>query len=289
MRFFSLWAALLVAVLAALLPAQVRCDQPIPAFESYVTDLTSTLTSADRAALEQTLGAFERSTGSQIAVLIVPTTEPETIEQYSIRVVDRWKLGRKGVDDGVLMLIAKEDRAVRLEVGRGLEGALTDLVSKRIVDDIIVPNFRAGQFGTGVRAGVDAVLRVISGEELPKPLRRGRSDRITGISQLAPFLFFVALLFGGILTAIFGRFAGASLMGVIVFVIGTFFLSFLLAVFLGFMAFLFSLGGFGVSRARGYRSGWYGGGYGGGFRGGFGGGFGGGGGGFSGGGASGRW
>ena len=134
-----------------------------------MTDLTETLTPDQTAKLEQKLAAFEARKGSQIAVLIVPTTQPEAIEQYSIRVAEQWKLGRKGVDDGALLLVAKDDRALRIEVGYGLEGALPDAIAKRIIEDIIVPRFKTGDFYGGIDAGVDAMIKVVDGEPLPPP------------------------------------------------------------------------------------------------------------------------
>src|SRR5258705_1147429 len=148
---------------------------PVPALKARVTDLTRTLTPDQSAQLEQKLAAFEARKGSQIAVLIVATTHPETIEQYSIRVAEQWKLGRKGVDDGALLLVAKDDRAVRIEVGYGLEGALPDAIAKRIIEDVIVPRFREGDFGRGISDGVDRILGVIEGEPLPPPEPRDQA------------------------------------------------------------------------------------------------------------------
>src|SRR6185437_12342194 len=115
---------------------------------------------------------------SQIAVLMVPTTAPETIEQFGIRVADQWKLGRKGVDDAAILIIAKQDRTVRIEVGYGLEGALNDAVSERIVSEIIVPRFRQGDFYGGITAGVDRMIGVVNGEPLPAP--QASSNQVTG-------------------------------------------------------------------------------------------------------------
>src|SRR5574340_907947 len=126
-------------------------DVAVPPLKSRVTDLTGTLSANEAVQLEQKLAAFEEKKGSQIAVLIVPTTQPETIEQYAIRVAEAWKLGRKGVDDGVLLLIAKNDRTLRIEVGYGLEGVLPDAIAKRIIDELIVPAFRQGDFAAGLR------------------------------------------------------------------------------------------------------------------------------------------
>ena len=133
-------------------------DVAVPPLTGRVVDRTATLGSDQKASLEQKLEAFEDRKGSQVAVLIVPTTEPETIEQYSIRVAEQWKIGRKKVDDGAILVVAKNDRKLRIEVGYGLEGVLTDLTSKRIIDEEIAPKFRNGDFAGGISAGVDRML-----------------------------------------------------------------------------------------------------------------------------------
>src|SRR5512134_197727 len=210
-------AALLAAPLwlAALLmtaPAAAQPLRPVPPLEARVTDLTGTLTQAERAGLEAELAGFESRKGAQIAVLIVPSTEPEAIEQYSIRVVDAWKLGRAGPDDGALLLVAKDDRAMRIEAGRGLEGALTDLVSKRIVSDTIAPYFRQGDFAGGIAAGVGQMIRVIDGEPLPAPDRAwgGGTERLAG---MLPLLFGVVFVGSMVLRGIFGRALGSVATG----------------------------------------------------------------------------
>src|SRR6202020_1983989 len=147
-------------------------DVAVPPLSGRVVDQTGTLSSSDVAALTQTLRDFEARKGSQIAVLIVPTTQPETIEQYSIRVAEAWKIGRKKIDDGALLVVAKNDRKLRIEVGYGLEGALNDITAKRIIDEIITPQFRNGDFAGGVAAGVDRIVGVINGESLPAPPQR---------------------------------------------------------------------------------------------------------------------
>ena len=144
-------------------------DVAVPPLTGRVVDQTGTLSSADIASLTQTLKDFEARKGSQIAVLIVPTTAPETIEQYSIRVAEAWKIGRKKIDDGALLLVAKDDHKLRIEVGYGLEGALTDVTARRIIDEIITPKFRTGDFAGGISAGVDRIIAVIDGEPLPAP------------------------------------------------------------------------------------------------------------------------
>src|ERR1700727_2915982 len=147
-------------------------DVAVPPLTGRVVDQTGTLSAGDIAALTQTIRGLELRKGSQIAVLIVPTTEPETIEQYAIRVAEAWKIGRKKVDDGALLVVAKNDRKLRIEVGYGLEGALNDVTSKRIIDEIITPKFKNGDFAGGIAAGVDRIVGVINGESLPAPPQR---------------------------------------------------------------------------------------------------------------------
>ncbi len=261
--------------------AAALAEIPVPRLEHRVTDLTGTLSTGQQTALENRLAAFERQKGSQIAVLIVPTTQPEDIAQYSIRVVEQWQLGRKGVDDGVLLLLAKNDRATRIEVGYGLEGAIPDALAKRIIEDIMIPRFREGDFAGGINAGVDSLIGLIQGEPLPEaePAKTKLGER-----QYFPLLVFFAVISGSLLRLMLGRFLGGLANGVLIGLLVWLLVGgVLLAIALGFMAFVIT-----QSNNRSYRGGWGGGGFGGG--GGYsGGGFSGGGGGFGGGGASGRW
>ena len=142
---------------------------PAPPPVARVIDLTDTLSGEDIATQARRLHDFQRRKGSQIAVLIVPTTQPETIEQYSIRVAETWKIGRKKIDDGALLVIAKNDRKLRIEVGYGLEGALTDVTARRIIDETIAPRFKTGDFSGGIAAGITRMIGVIDGEPLPVP------------------------------------------------------------------------------------------------------------------------
>ena len=256
----------------------------VPLLAGRVTDQTATLTAEQKAVLEQTLQAFEARKGSQIALLIVPTTAPETIEQYSLRVAEQWKLGRKKVDDGAILVVAKNDRTLRIEVGYGLEGALNDATSKRIISDVITPGFREGDFYGGIKAGVDQIIRVVDGEPMPEPKGRLVGDG-TNISQFVPIIFIVALVVGGLLRSTLGRFPGSIVTGGAVGVIaGLVVGTASIALVAGVMALFFTLMGGGM---MGPGVGGHRGGFGaGGFRGG---GFSGGGGGFGGGGASGRW
>jgi uncharacterized protein len=297
LRLLIAWALLAAPAFAQNL--QPGMGQPIPKLTARVTDLTGTLTAEQQSMLEEKLSTFEARKGAQVAVLVVPTTEPEEIAQYSIRVVDQWKLGRQRIDDGALLIVAKNDRDLRIEVGKGLEGALTDLTAHRIISETIIPLLRQGDFYGGINAGLDQMIRVIDGEQLPAPdlgwqghWSRGSGDVPSGdsvrdVSHLVPFLF-VAVLFGSVvLRSLFGRGLGAVIAGAatgaVVYLVGQ---AIFIAVVAGLIAFLFCLisgfsgGGTWSSYPRA-------GGWGGGFTGG--GGFSGGGGGFNGGGASGRW
>jgi uncharacterized protein len=285
----------LALALLILLPRVFAQDLvPVPDLTGRVVDRTGTLSPSDIRGLDATLEAFEAQKGSQVAVLMVPTTHPEEIEQYSIRVAEKWKLGRKKVDDGAILLVAKDDRTMRIEVGYGLEGVLTDAMSKRIISDIITPYFKQGDFAGGIRAGVEAMIKLIDGEPLPPPVRHpAETGRHRG-GGLGMGLLVLGFLISGATRAMFGRVRGGFLTGGAVGLIGTFMLgSVILGVGAGFLALLFTLLGGGGGGYRGGRGGGFGGFGGGGFgSGGFGGGsggFSGGGGGFGGGGASGRW
>jgi uncharacterized protein len=283
--------ALLVLLLAASAWAQVA----VPPLKGRVTDLTGTLKPEQVASLEQLLRSFEARKGSQIAVLIVPTTAPETVEQYALRVGEQWKIGRKKVDDGAILVVAKDDRALRIEVGYGLEGALNDATASRIIREVIVPRFREGDFSGGISAGVDRMIRVIDGEPLPAPAKAAPPVG-EGVLQILPVLLILAVVAGAILRRMLGRFVGSAATGGVVgglawLLAGTL----AIALLAGIVAFFFTLvSGVGGSGRRYYGGfpggGWGGGGWGGGgFGGGGGGGFSGGGGSFGGGGASGRW
>src|SRR5256885_9598846 len=166
-RWLGLLAAGAILLLAGLSPASG--EVAVPPLSAHVTDLTGTLAAQQIRDLESRLAAFERGKGSQIAVLMLPSTQPETIEEYSIRLADAWKIGRARVDDGVILVVAKNDRKLRVEVGRGLEGAIPDAVAKRVVSDVIAPHFRTGDFYGGVAAGTGALMKLIEGEPLPAP------------------------------------------------------------------------------------------------------------------------
>jgi uncharacterized protein len=260
----------------------------VPPLTARVTDLTGTLSGEAVNRIETKLANFEAKKGSQIAVLIVPTTAPEEIEQFGIRVEDAWKLGRKGVDDGAYLIVAKNDRRVRIEVGYGLEGALPDAIASRIIAETITPHFKLGDYDGGVEAGVDQMISVINGEALPQPDRKW--EHRSSLGNLLPILLLVVVVASSVLHALFGRLLGSvatgGLAGGIVWL-----LSHLIPIGVGagVVAFLFAMLAGSTSRGWSAGRGW-GGGFGGGLGGGFGGGgFGGGGGGGGGGGASGSW
>lgn len=294
------FAATILAVLALLLPAfpATAADpaEPIavPKLTGHVVDLTGTLTSGERDEIATLLAEFEKSKGSQVVVLFVPSIGTEPIEDFGIRVADEWKLGRKGVDDGVLFVVAKQQRKMRIQTGRGVQGTLTDALSKRIVADYVAPRFRTGDFHGGIRAGVDAILKAIEGEKLPLPAEtpKKKVDAVSSYENFFWIAFFVVPLVGMVLRGLVGRFLGAgvtsgatgfaawALFGSLALGIGAAIAAFLVVLFMGVGRGLRSGGG-------GWTSGGFGGG--GGFGSGGGGGLSGGGGSFDGGGASGDW
>jgi uncharacterized protein len=285
----QLWTRLLL--LALLLCGLAHAEVAVPGLSQRVTDLTATLDTSQIQALNARLAAFETGKGSQIAVLLVPTTQPETIEEYAIRVAESWKLGRKGVDDGVLLLIAKNDRKLRIEVGYGLEGALNDATAKRIVSEIITPFFKSGDFYAGIDAGVSAIIKVVEGEPLPPPAQHAATQSGSNTDSLGNMFvtgFFVFMIGNVILRQLLGRLPSGLIVGGLIGAVAWVILSSLAwAVGAALVAFVFSLI-FGLNgRGSSFPVGWGGGGGGGGGFGG--GGFSGGGGGFGGGGASGGW
>jgi uncharacterized protein len=296
------WLRAPAVVLALLLSSgAVHADDavPVPPLTAPVVDLTNTLTPQQVASLDSKLRAFAEARGSQVVVLVVPSTQPEDVEQYSIRVVDAWKLGRKGVDDGVLLLVARDDRRARIEVGYGLEGALPDATANRIIDEVLVPHFRAGDYYGGIDAAVDRIIGVIEGEPLPAPAARSRAHDAGGLFNLLPFLLVFAFVGASVLRRLFGRVGGAFATGGLVgvatwLIVGVLLVSIVTAVIAFVFALLAGLGGGPGGRWYSGRRGGFGppGGFGGGGFGGGGfggGGFSGGGGGFGGGGASGGW
>lgn len=255
--------------------------RPVPVLKAPLTDQAGLLNTTDASALNQRLLAFSQAQGSQIAVLIVPTTAPEDIFSYSFRVADAWKLGRKGVDDGVLMVVAVQDRAANLQVGYGLEGAIPDARAKQVLEDIMFPRFRQGDYPAGINAGVDTLMSLIKGESLPPPKAGQRQGQTSeGILMIAVVVgaiagFLLRALLGKGLGAVGG---GAAALGIALFLGATLGVAITAAIFAllvasGSLQGAGGLGGGGFGRGGGFG----------------GGGFGGGGGGFGGGGASGRW
>ena len=271
-------------------------DVAVPPLTGRVVDLTATLSNGAIVSLTQKLRDFEDTKGSQIAVLMVPTTQPETIEQFSIRVAEAWKVGRKKVDDGAILVIAKDDRNLRIEVGYGLEGVLTDATSRRIIDEDITPKFKSGDFYGGISAGVDRMIQVVNGEPLPEPeLPRWQgSDVSTEFDLLNPFVIIAFFMIGAVFRNVLGRLVGSvaagGAAGVVAWLIAGSIAASLAAGGIVFAFTLISNGIFAVGPPIG-RGRYGGGGSWSGGRGGWssGGGFRGGGGGFGGGGASGSW
>ncbi len=295
-RFLAGVAAFLLAAVA--FAADPADPIPVPKLTGRVVDLTGTLAVPEREAIASRLGAFEAAKGSQVVVLLVPTIGTETIEDFATRVTDAWKLGRAGVDDGVLFVIAKQERRMRIQSGRGVQGTLTDALSKRIISERVSPRFRAGDFGGGIQAGVDSIMKAIEGEALPPPAKKKPAGRsIDSRSSFEGFLWIAFLavpVAGMVLRSLLGRFLGASVTaggtGVAAAIV---FGSIVFGVIAALAAFVFVIA-MGAPRlaSRGGHGGWSSGGWssgGGGWSSGGGDSFGGGGGGFDGGGASGDW
>ena len=283
-------------LLIGLLPARAQGVLPVPALTGHVIDSTGTLSAAQQSALEDKLASFERLRGAQVVFLMLPTTQPEDIAAYAQRIGDSWKIGRKSIGDGLLLVVAKNDRKVRIETTKALEGAIPDLAASQIIDNAITPRFKQGDFAGGLNAAADQIMALITGEKLPAPAQRGadRSSNNAGFdwTQLAIFLFIAVPIGGRMLAGIFGRKLGSVATGGAVGVLAWLFTSSVLigaiaalaGVVFALVTSLASLGSLG----RGGSGGFGGGGFGG--RSGGGGGFSSGGGGnFGGGGASGDW
>ncbi|TQF33709.1 YgcG family protein [Bradyrhizobium sp. UNPA324] len=254
-----LWWAIAVAALVLAFAFPASADVAVPQLTGRVVDQTGTLSSSDIASLSQKLRDFEARKGSQIAVLIVPTTQPETIEQFSIRVAEAWKIGRKKIDDGAILVVAKNDRHLRIEVGYGLEGALTDVTARRIIDEVITPKFRSGDFAGGIADGVERMMRVIDGEPLPVPTPSVNFGSLDDLAPLFIVTLFVSVGVGGAFRAVLGRLLGSLVTGGIIatltwFVLGSFAMALALGglgFIIGFIADLFSAITPGTGRSRG--------------------------------------
>jgi uncharacterized protein len=284
--------ALLLSLWLGLGSAWAQGLQAIPPLSARVTDTTGTLQADVRARLEAKLQAFEQAQGTQILVLMVPTTAPEDIVDYTQRVGDAWKLGRKEVGDGLLLVVAKGDRTLRIAPAKALEGAVPDLAARRIIEEAITPRFRQGDFAGGIEAGLEQLMRLIRGEGLPVPQRAQASSDRPDWTSLLVFLFVAVPIAARVLSAMLGRKLGALLtggaIGALAFVLGA---GVLLAALAALIGSVFALASSLAPRrgvSWGGAPGWGGGrgsgswGGGGGFRSGGGGDFGGG-------GASGRW
>ena len=193
MRGWRLWTVTLFALGLLVVAGAATAEVAVPPLRARVTDLTNTLGRDQQNAIEQRLAQFEARKGAQIAVLILPSTKPETIEQFAVRVQEQWKLGRKGVDDGVLLVVAKDDRALRIEVGYGLEGVLPDAIAKRIIEEDITPQFRRGDFYAGINDGVTRIIQVIDGEPLPPPKQSVMSKARVNLDWLFPVFVMVMI------------------------------------------------------------------------------------------------
>ncbi len=286
---------LVLAAVGLNLPLQAQPVLAVPALTTSVLDTTGTLTEAQAQALQEKLAAFERSSGAQMAILLLPSTLPEDIASYANRVANTWKIGRKGVGDGLLIIVAKNDRKVRIEVAKSLEGAVPDLAAKQVIDEAMTPRFKQGDFSGGLDSAVDQLMARIKDEALPAPV--ARNERSTGSFQwtdLAIFIFIAVPLVGGMARRIMGRNLGSvttgGAMGLLALLLTR---SWLLAGLAGLIALAWTLlsgfgrslggSGWGASSAHGWRTG------GGGISSGGGGFSSGGGGDFGGGGASGDW
>ena len=275
---------------------------PVPALSAHVIDTTGTLEAPRKAALEEKLRSLEEREGTQLVVLMVPSTKPEDIASFANRVANEWKIGRRGIGDGILLLVAKNDRALRIEVAKTLEGAVPDLAAKRIIDEAITPRFKQGEFAQGLEAGVDALIARIATEGLPAPVQKADAKGLLGQNfdwmDLLVFTVFALPIGAPIARGIFGRKFGSLITGAAVGGLALVFTaSVLVAGIAALVALVYALmagsassglggalsraGGFGSSIGSGSRGGWSGGG-GGGFSSGGGGDFGGG-------GASGKW
>lgn len=211
MSAFRLWLGFWLMLFCQLALAETTNFVEIPKLSSRITDVTNTLSAEQAQALESKLAAFEAKKGSQIAVLIVPTTQPEDIAEFAIKVVDLWGIGRKGIDDGLILIIAKNDRKIRVEVNYGLEGVIPDAIAKRIGTETIAPYFKNNDYYGGINAGVDQIIGLIEGEQLPAPKQTNTSQQDEGGFI---FLLFGGLFAGSMLSSMLGRVAGGLIAGI---------------------------------------------------------------------------
>lgn len=282
------WMLLLMVAAIPLIAGAAEGElQKIPALEKRVTDLAAVLGQDEQARITERIRVLEQNKGGQIAVLIVDTTAPEAIFDYSLRVAESWKLGRKGVDDGVLFVIAKGDRKMQILTGPGLQGSLTDAASKRIIAEIVAPRFREGKYGEGIYNGVDMIASVIDGEALPPPPQKKQSSKSLDSGEFLTLGIFAAIFVAPLFRSMFGRFLGAIATGGVTGAAAWFLLGgMVFPIFIGVIVFIIALFAGLLNFSSGRGGGWGGSGWSGG------GGsdsFSGGGGSFDGGGASGDW
>ena len=212
------WGQVLLAGMLVFGAALSVAQQAVPALTARVIDQTSTLSDMERSALEARLAEFEAQAGPQIVMLLIPSTQPEDIAAFAQRVGDEWKIGRRDVGDGLLIVVAKNDRRVWIATAKALEGAVPDLAARQIVQNAILPAFKAGDFSAGLNAGLDLLMARIKGENLPAPQGKAGSAGAAGDSglqwqELGVFFFVGVTILGSILTAVFGRKLGSVLTG----------------------------------------------------------------------------
>ena len=282
--------AVSLGLLLALAPALAQ--QPVPALTGHVIDSTGTLSAAQRQQLEDKLTTFEQRQGAQIVLLLVASTEPEDIFSYGNRVANEWKIGRKGVGDGVLLLVAKSDRKINIQVAKTLEGAIPDLAAKRVIDEAITPRFKQGDFAGGLGTAADQIMARIAGEDLPAPQAQSHGPAAGfQLQDLAIFVFvavpIVATVARKVLGTGFGALATGGVFGALALLLTSSLLLAGLAALAALLIALFAGMGRGFGGGIGHGHGWGGGS--GGFGAGGGGFSSGGGGDFGGGGASGDW
>lgn len=189
---------------------------PVPALTGHVIDQTATLSSAQQQALESKLAGLEATLGSQVVVLLVATTQPEDIASYANRIANSWKIGRRDVGDGLLLIVAKNDRKLRIEVAKSLEGAIPDLAAKQVIETALTPSFKQGDYAGGIDLAVDQLAARIKGEALPLPVRNDDASFDGGLFEwqnLAVFVIFGVVLGGRIARSLFGNKLGAALTG----------------------------------------------------------------------------
>ncbi|MBI2772422.1 MAG: TPM domain-containing protein [Burkholderiales bacterium] len=251
-------AIVFVALLLAMFGARAQELQPVPALSAHVIDSTGTLDAIQIKGLDDKLAAFEKEKGSQVVFLVVATTQPEDIASYANRVGNAWKIGRKGIGDGLLLVVAKNDRKIRIEVAKTLEGAIPDLAAKRIIDSALTPNFRQNEYAGGLQAAADQIIALIKGEALPEPQAQSSSSHgVDGFNwmDLAIFLFIAVPVVGSVLGRILGHKLGALVTGGGVGVVALFITSSLaVASIAGVAALLFSL--FSSFRPPAFSRGW---------------------------------